>query len=195
MRAIFATLVNLWSSTLTQIQRDAWEFWAAAVEINGEFVTGQNAYVRNNSPRLQAGLARVDAAPTILDSGTPVSSFEVTVDAIPNAIGIDLAETSLATKANVVGGASTDGDVLLYLGGAINPSRKFFNGPYQLAAIASIADAATEALFSTLFTSLLSANGDPIVGQNRGINARIAYDDGRLSSVTALLGPVVADSI
>ena len=74
LRTIFASLNVAWQTVLTQVQRDAWITYAANVTVVnriGETVnlTGQNMYVRSNTPRVQAGFARVDAGPTSFNLG------------------------------------------------------------------------------------------------------------------------------
>lgn len=58
-----------WRDTLTQAQRDAWESYAANTPTTDAFgdellLTGQQMYIRCNTPRLRAGAARIDDGPT-----------------------------------------------------------------------------------------------------------------------------------
>jgi hypothetical protein len=200
IRALFASLVNSWLDILTAAQRTAWNTWAANTTIIGKDgmpvnITGQNAYIRFNTARLQAGGARVDPGPTIFNNGAPVTEFQLIVDGDSNVLGTDMAGTALSVKALVQGGASDDGDIAFFMAAPINVDRTFFKGPYQLAAVEEIADGIGFADFTTLFTALLSDNGDPVAGELRGMRARTIYDDGRLSEPFAILGVVTAESV
>ncbi len=199
IRALFATLVQLWNDTLTPAERTAWNTWAANTTIIGKDgmpvnITGQNAYIRFNSARLQIGGARVDAGPTVFNNGNPVTQIVLTTDGTIDSLGINLADTGLSMTAVISGTASVDGDVAFFMAAPVNTDRTFFKGPYQLAAVVAAAAAATSINFATLYTALLSANGNPVAGQLRGVRLRTIYDDGRLSEPYAILAPVVADS-
>lgn len=78
VRTIFANLSSTWS-TLTDEQRDAWVTYALNVPITNALgdpliLTGHQMFIRSNAARLQAGLARVDAAPTVF-SGVALSAI------------------------------------------------------------------------------------------------------------------------
>lgn len=198
MRALFATMVTAWLDTLTAVQRTAWNTWAANTPITGKDgmpinITGQNAYIRFNTARLQSDDARVDAAPIIFNNGNPVSGIHMTVAGTPNAYGLNVGDTALSVTLEVNGGASDDGKVAFYQSIPVNATRNFFKGPYQLCSLASIAAAETEKDISSLYTALLSDNGVPVADQVRGIRARVIYDDGRLSEAFRILAPVVQE--
>lgn len=195
IRTLFATLVNNWTNMLSQVQRDAWETWAANTTILGKDgqpinITGQNAYIRFNTIRLQIGGTRVDPAPIVFNNGSPVTSFSDTSTSTPGFIGLNLAGTSVETDINIVGETSDDGDIAIYLGVPVNTSRTFFKGPYQLSDSIAVAAAATFASWTTLFTALTQAV--PLAdGQFRGVRFRIVYDDGRLSESFDALATVL----
>lgn len=199
VRSIFATLVNLWTSTLTASQRTAWDTYAANTPlVDGlgapAYVTGQNQYVRSNVPRLQYFGTRVDDAPTMFNLGEPPTSIVVTTLGTLDALGVNMAGDALSTTIGISGGASDDGDMVLSIGAPINPSRTFSKGPYQVAATAAITATDTEEAFSTMFTALTSDNGDPTAGEVRPVRIRNVYDDGRLSQELKALVPVVAET-
>ncbi len=199
IRAFFTSLVNFWTNTLTQAQRDAWDAYGANTPVLDRlgqtiFLTGQNQYVRTNVPRRQLGQARVDAAPIIFDTGSPVTNLKVITDGTDNTLAVNLAGDSIANSARVTDGASDDGDIGLYLGAPINASRKFFKGPYQLAAQVPIASAAVFADFTDLITALANGNGVLAAGQYRGARLRVIYDDGRVSADYKFLSTVATDS-
>lgn len=194
VRSIFGSLVNYWTNDLTQAERDLWEAYGANTPISTPagpiFNTGQNWFVGNNTSRLQAGLSRVDNAPTVFDTGAPVTSVQGITIATLNAIGIDEVSDSMDTRINIASGASGDGDLLIFLGPPVNLTRNFYKGPYQLAAVLEVTDDDTEEDWTANPSSVESNNGVPAVGQYRGFRARIAYDDGRLSQPYEALLPV-----
>ena len=195
VRSIFSGLVNAWINELDNAERTAWTTYADNVPINGEILTGQNHYIRTNSPRIQIGETRIDAAPTIFDTGAPVSSIELVTDSTPNVYGLNAAGLALAILANVTGSTSEDGDLIFYNAAPINVTRGFYKGPYQLAFSFSVAAALSQIPLITLLADYLSANGTPTDGENRGLRMRILYDDGRLSDVFELLSIVTLDSV
>lgn len=176
VRSIFSGLVSSWLSTVTTAGRQAWTAYANNVpntdSLGNTIVrTGQQMYIGCNTPRLQAGLARVDTGPVIFDTGeNPVSitTFEVVSPTTINVVG------------NLSAPASDDGDLLLYIGPPQNVSRNFFKGPYQFAAAIPVAAAATTFTEATLeyLSSNVIAEGDWLP-----VRMRMAYDDGRLSTV------------
>lgn len=199
VRAAFATMVNLWTNILTQIQRDAWELWAANTPILGKDgspinITGQNAYVRFNVIRQQVGQPRVDTAPLAFNNGNPVTDF-IAIDGLTSGeLQIDLAGTAMNVAIVTTGGASDDGDLAIYLGGPVNFSRTFFKGPYQLADVLPIADAALSTTWSTLLTTMTQQIAVADL-QFRSVRFRVVYDDGRLSEKFEALAQVTQASV
>jgi hypothetical protein len=81
-------------------------------------------YIRSNVPRLQAGLARVDAAPTDFNLGDPDQTLVATVAAATD-------DFSLAYN-DALDWCDEDGSALLvYASRPKNPSINFFKGPYR----------------------------------------------------------------
>ena len=75
VRTSLAQLTTLWQTTLTAVQRAAWATYAANVTVVNSLganinLSGNNWYVAVNQPRLQAGLARIDTAPTTFNTGS-----------------------------------------------------------------------------------------------------------------------------
>lgn len=200
VRGYFGTAVQYWTSTLTAAQRLAWKTYADNTPSTDAFgnaitLTGQSMFIRHAVARLQIGGGIVAAAPTIFDTGEPITELQVTTLGTVGALGISLAGTDLSATAIVDGAASNDGDLALYLGAPINATRSFFKGPYQLAAVTSFIATDTTLTFTQAFTDLLSGNGDPAEGQYRGVRLRMIYDDGRLSQPYQLIAPVVAETV
>lgn len=199
VRSLFAALVNNWTDDITQVQRDAWSNWAAQTTILGKDgspinITGQNAYIRFNTVRLQIGGSRVDDGPTTFNNGNPPTGFETTEDNVDGVIDLDLAGTAMGTNLLIAGQASDDGDMAVYLGKPVNASRKFFKGPYQLADVLTVSDNDILETWDTLLT-LLTNTIDPAEGQFRSLRMRIAYDDGRLSEKFEALADVERASV
>lgn len=195
VRANFATLVNTWTTTLTPAQRIDWNNWADNTTIQGKDgspinITGQNAYVRFNTARLQLGGARVDVAPTIFNNGTPITAFNSTLGGTNGDIGATAG--AFSTTVTIGGGASADGDLSVFLGGPINISRGFFKGPYQFSTTIPIAEFAGTGTIATAAAAQEQAIG-LVTAQFRSIRFRMIYDDGRLSEKFEALGTVTAD--
>ena len=185
VRAAFGALVVNWNDALTELQRTGWNTWAANTTIQGKDgspinITGQNAFIRTNTVRLQIGEPRIDDAPIIFNNGSPVTSFEATEDAAPGVWELNLASTDVATTINIIGDTSDIGDVAIYAGPPVNNSRTFFKGPYQLIAVNAFAQGVAGSTWSTMVSALL---GDipPVKDQFRSLRFRNIYDDGRLS--------------
>lgn len=131
VKAIFGTLSGLWSSLLTQAQRDDWDLYAAATPLTDKlgqpfFPTGLNMYIRGNTPSIQSGGTRVDAGPAT--AGLPVAS-------VPTVTSIT-ASTDVLSMAFTIGDAWVDLDdhnLLVYASRGQKASINFFKGPYQFA--------------------------------------------------------------
>lgn len=197
VRSLFTTMVNAWTVTLTASQRTDWNLWATNTTIQGKDgnpinITGQNAYIRFNTARVQIGQARVDVAPTIFNNGAPVTGFKSTLADVIGEIG--QVAGVFSTTALVDGGASADGDVAIFLGGPVNISRLFFKGPYQFSTLEAITEF-TASITIDATAALQEQAIDLVVDQFRSIRMRVVYNDGRLSEKFEALATVVADSI
>lgn len=128
VRAAMANLSQLWGNTLSAAQRTAWSTYADNVQIvdtlgDPRNVTGLNMYVRSNVPRLQAGLPRVDAAPTTFDLGNFTDpSFAIDE---PND-EVDVSFDNSDDWAN-----EDDAAMLVYSSTPQSPSIQYFTNPYQ----------------------------------------------------------------
>lgn len=200
IRTAFTTLVNLWTNTLTDVQRISWNTWAANVPFtdvigNEIFLTGQNAYIRNNVPRLQAALTRVDAAPTTFNNGNPVTTVQGILGGlgIGDFLPIDGAVVSM--QANLSGSASDDGDLIFQVGAPINLSKKFFKGPYQFVSAHALVDAAASGTIDPGVSLSAGTTGPLTLGEKRPMRIRVAYDDGRLSIPFRINGIVTQDTV
>lgn len=174
VRSVFAQLVDAWVNELSAAERSAWETYAANVPLlgslgNQQFVTGQNHYVRVNTCAIQAGLARVDAAPTVFDLGS-LTAPTYTPDA-------SLISTSVAFTATDAWNVTDGGALLAYQGQPQNPGRTFYKGPFRF--IGSIlGDTALPPSTPQTFSSPYSL----AAGQRVFYYVRAIQPDGRLSS-------------
>lgn len=130
IRTILTNLALAWQTELTVAQRQGWETYADNVPVTnriGEtiFLTGQQMYVRNNTAREQAGLARINKPPVIFSLAT-LTAVTVGAVEITNVLTITFDNTD--EWANFLGGA-------LLVWGSRQQARtiNFFKGPYRFA--------------------------------------------------------------
>lgn len=173
VRGFMVTLATAWVGTLTQVQRDAWDLYALLVPLPDSLgdprnVGGLGMYVRSNVPRLQAGLARVDAGPTIFSLPTFTNPDIASITA-PTALSLIFNNGD--GWANEAGGA-----MLVYGSRPANLSINFFKGPYRFAS-AILGDATTPPTSPAAIAMpfILTA------GQKAFVQARVTLADGRLS--------------
>lgn len=195
VRAAFGSLVQRWTATLTPAQRAGWDNYGDQVPVLSVLgtqilLTGQQHYIRSNVPRLQASLSIVDAAPAILNTGEPITSI-LGGSMQADTIGLDAGATAMMSTFNIAGGASDDGDIIVHLGPAVNPSINFYKGPYQLADVVETSEDDTSEAWGT---SLPLSQTQPLADEQfRPIKVRVAYDDGRLSQAYQAILPVVEE--
>lgn len=173
VKAILAALAVGWIDTLTQLQRDAWEVYAANVprpsKIGGtQFLTGIAMFIRTNVPLLQAGGTAVLDGPTAFNVGTYTSpTFIATIPATTVSVGFD----------NTDAWANESGSFLLLWGSRPQSvGKSFFKGPYR--AMIPVAGDDTVPPVSPAVTLLpfpVSA------GQKLFMKANVVRVDGRLS--------------
>jgi len=167
VRNSLSTLSSSWRS-LTQLQRTGWEIYGTQVPTTNALgdsiiISGIAAYVRANTPRLQAGLSLVSDAPTIFDSGD-TGGFDVTLtNASHGTFTLQTLPTGWTTGTSATA-------ALLYTSRPQNVTINFFGGPYRLAAV--LASPATAMGFTPAFN---------IGGDQMFFRARITREDGRLS--------------
>jgi len=175
IRAAIASLCVRWSSTLTALQRAAWNQYAANVAMKNKlgevvFLSGFNHYIRSNVPAVQAGITITDAGPTINELPAQDSSF-----AVAAASGT---QTISYTFDNTLDWAGEVGAYLLkYQGNPQNAQRNFFKGPWRYHG--KIDGAGTP-------PTSPDAETDPpyvfAINQRQWCYARIRRADGRLSA-------------
>lgn len=130
IRGLVSQLSNLWLSTLTADQREAWKQYAQEVLLPNPMgdqrqVTALNHYIRSNVPRIQAGLTRVDDAPAILNIGEFTNpTFAVTAST-------DLAAVTFTNTDDWAGEAGSA--MLVFLSRPMSQSIEYHKGPYRYA--------------------------------------------------------------
>lgn len=92
VRQRFGALSNLWSTTVTTVQRAAWELYASNVPITNALgedrnVSGINMYSRGNALILDTAGVRSDDGPTIFTQG-PSFTPTITLDAAANTLTV-----------------------------------------------------------------------------------------------------------
>lgn len=130
VRGIVAALSNHWLNTLTAAQRAAWETYAENVTIVDRlgdpiYITGLNHYVRSNTPLLQAGMTRVDAAPTTFNLGE-FTNPSFGYDAANSEVDVTFDNTDAWANED-------DAAMILWASRQQNPSINYFKGPYRFA--------------------------------------------------------------
>lgn len=130
VRSYLASLAIAWATTVSDANRALWADYAANVPLVDRLgesrpIPALAMYCRCNVPRLQAGLARVDAGPTLF-SLAQLTAPSVTVDAATDNVGV--AFTNTDTWATAVGGA-----LLVYASRPVSPAINFYKGPYRYA--------------------------------------------------------------
>lgn len=161
-----------WENLLTQVQRDAWDVYAANVGWTNALgdaitLTGLNHYIRSNAVSVGLGFGRIDAAPIIFNLATAElallgSGSEATQQ-------LSIAFDDAAVWANEPGSFQH-----FYMGLPQNSGIKFFAGPYKYgSSVAGITPAVSPKVLTAPFPFA--------AGQRIWVRSRIMRADGRLS--------------
>lgn len=131
VRQIFGILSNRWLNALTDAQREGWKTYASNVSVTNPlgdpiFLSGNNWYIGNNTARRQAGLLRVDDAPSVFNIG------DFTDPLLDNASAV-LGSFSVAFEATDDWVSEDGASMLVFVSRPKNVSINFHKGPYQLA--------------------------------------------------------------
>ncbi len=180
VRQFVADLVNLWQSTLTADQREAWNTYAlntAFINRLGDqtFLSGLNQYVRSNVPRLQASLPRIDDGPQIFTTGDFTQTSAGFVAASDDIL---LAFTDTDAWANEDASA-----MLLYSSRPQNQTINYFKGPYRFAGTV-LGDAITPPTSPATIPAAFVF----VVDQKIFAYVRVTRADGRLSTLFRMEG-------
>ena len=184
IRTVMSNLVIAWQATLTQTQRDDWATYASNVpflnRLGAEiFLTGQNHFIRSNSPRVNVGLARVDDAPTIYNLGTlnPVSIFG---DSGANEISVTFDDTQIWADTPGAG-------LILQRSFQMPATRNFFKGPFQ-----NFATLEGVVITPPVSPETIGVSDTLVDGNKLFVRARLSQADGRLSSAQIVQGLVTS---
>jgi hypothetical protein len=178
VRSSFGGLAQAWSTSLDAAERAAWDAYAAAVTVpsfNGPIhITGMNWFIAINTPRLQAGLARIDAAPAT-QTGTTLTPLVLTAYSIAGS-EFDVTISGADEWATVTGG-----HLFVYAGGPRNATRNFFKGPYRFMQVVNGNTTTPPSGSTPLVTGPVAA-----VGQRVYLRAFAQALDGRMSVSQAM---------
>lgn len=176
-RNALGSLATRWNNTLTQTQRDAWENYAANTPVLNVFgdpsiLTGQQMYVRNNSPRLRVGENVVDNGPTTFGAA------DLDVITIATSLGQIDVEYNDAQEWAV----NNNGVLIIQTSRIVSPSINFLKGPFRFLVkvagdVAPPPPASPESFTTNAFGQALSS----YTGQKQFIRVRCSNADGRLS--------------
>lgn len=175
VRLLMANLMVLWSSTLTQAQRDAWNLYGSTVQVQDRLgnlihLTGVNHFVRSNLCILQAGGTRVDAGPTTMSLPATDPAFAVSISAATQDFSVIFTDTDdiWDVAANLL---------ILYGGSPQSEGVDFFNGPWRYAGVFEGDDITPPTSPQTIATPFVATEGQKI-----WTYARIALADGRITN-------------
>lgn len=167
-------LAQRWSNTLTQLQRDAWEVYAAAITRTNKLgdqikLTGFNMFIRSNSVRLQQDSTIIDIAPTILTLPAGDPTFVCTVDEAGQQLSVVFNDTlDWATQANA--------HLIVSMSIPKATGTNFIGGPMRVAGTIDGIDPGGVASPQIIAVPFPVAELQAIV-----CTARISENDGRLS--------------
>ena len=136
VRNAVAFLSNFWNNGLTLPQRRVWDTYAENVSVTNRigqqvFISGMAQYVRSNTGRIQANLARADDGPGVFNIGgnelPKIANFSEATQ-----LGeVSFGNTPLVDPwANEVGGF-----LWVFISRPQNPTINYFRGPYRLVAV------------------------------------------------------------
>lgn len=133
IRQALTTLSHRWSAILDATARAAWTDYAAATpQVNplGDqlILTGQQMFVRNNVPRLLAGLSIVNDAPASPGDATLSPTTAEVNPGEPTAAQIGITFNNADAWATAVGGA-----LLIFDAPDQSPAVNFYKGPFRYA--------------------------------------------------------------
>lgn len=162
----------VWTTVLTQAQRDAWDTYAANVSwvnaLGGVItLTGLNHFIRTNTVNVSLKFGRIDAAPVIFDIAAAELALGCTASEATQQLSITFDDTE--TWANEAGAFQH-----FYMGIPQNASRKYFSGPWKyITSVAGVTPAVSP--------KLATAPWPFAEAQRIWIRSRIMRADGRLS--------------
>lgn len=132
VRAALAALTTRWSTTLTAVQRAAWNLYGSSVAMKNKlgetiYLTGFNHYIRSNLEYLRQFGATIDDGPVIFELPGQDGTFAISASEATQFITV-VHDTTMPW-------ASENGAAMfLYQGQPQNAQRNFFGGPWRFMA-------------------------------------------------------------
>lgn len=186
VRASMAWLVEHWASTLTAVQRSAWNTYASNVAMLNRLgesmnLSGFNQFVRSNAIRKAQGDLVIVTGPTVFDIPEWDPVFDFTSSAATQNLTVVYDDTEEWCDLD-------DAHLYIFVGSPQNPQRNFFAGPWRYG------DTVDGDLASPPSSPATVASPFVIVeGQALWIYGRISMPDGRLSEPFRV-GPILVAS-
>ncbi len=183
VRNAVRTLSSLWN-TLTPEQRDDWKVYGTNTSLRNRLgdtihISGIANYVRSNTSRLQAGLARIDEAPGTYDLGDLGSPAITAFD-----VGTTTGTLTLDPDSDWITTATgSENTLLVYLSRPQNAGINFFKGPFRLAATINSVAGSTGTATITLPFTVTAGLQQQVFGQSR-----VTRSDARLSGAFQFSG-------
>ena len=176
VRNALGALTTLWSSTLTALQRAAWDLYASNVDMLNKLgetinLTGFNHYIRSNVEYLRIFAATQDDGPVVFELAAQDGTFAITASEATQQITV---VHNVALPWADENGAA----MFLYQGSPQNGQRNFFNGPWEY--FANIPGINGAPAGSPSNHAVVKAIAE---GQHQWCYARIVRADGRLSNM------------
>lgn len=174
LRNIFGSLANAWQTVLTAAQRAAWDTYAGNVPVVGPLgdplvLTGQQMYIRNNTPIVQAGLTRVDDGPVEM-ALADLSPVSIAIAGGASTISVTFSEDDQWVDED-------DAALIVLASREQSPAINFFKGPYRLAGKIDGSSGVPPTSPSNVTSKFAYTSG------NKGfVQARCVLADGRVSS-------------
>lgn len=199
VRSVVNGIMQSWSDSLSETQRQAWRDYAENVPIQdslGQTMTlsGVNWYVKSQTVPRQAansGLATTGAtitqdAPVMFNTGESiqaVTAFQGDFTAPPGEVNIE---------ADFTGEAPTAGTVFVFIAPPQTPGTRFYKGPYQLATFGDFALSADNVIITADLSdpTMWDSDTTPVPGWDElfvPLKLIIQYDDGRRSEEFRML--------
>ncbi len=176
VRNAVSQLSTAWGEDLTQVQRDQWDAYAAAVSVidaigQSIFLTGQQMYIRSNVPALQTGIPRQDDGPTILDLGTFTAPSIVSITAATSVLSLAFTNTDAWA-------GEDDSAMLVYVSRGHSATRRF---PKVSMRFAGRIDG--DGIVAPLSPAAITIPFAVVAGQRVFTQGRVIRTDGRLSTL------------
>lgn len=174
VRGNLGDMVNRWQNTLTEVQRQLWNTYAANVTMTNKFgesinLTGFNHFIRSNCSRVQAGVNEIDAGPTDFTLPGMDEAFDVAATADDDMISVTFDDTKDWCDCS-------QAYMAVFTGLPKSSAIGFFGGPWRFAgAILGTSGGVAS-------PQELQMDFDYATGHRCFAKARIGDSDGRLSA-------------